>query len=82
MGEDEGGTDSANDKNKTPPPSYEAVVEMKNVVKVKPADPQEEDKDGKEGSSKEDKDGKKEKLAEPEDSPVGVLELVSYNKNI
>ena len=82
MGEDEGGTDSANDKNKTPPPSYEAVVEMKNVVKVKPADPQEEDKDGKEGSSKEDKDRKKEKPAEPEDPPVGVLELVSYNKNI
>ena len=61
------------DIKKTPPPSYDDVVEMTNVVKVKEAD----GVDGKNGTDgKDKKDGKEDKPAEPEDPPVGVIELV------
>ena len=64
------------DNKKTPPPSYDDVVEMTNVVKVKEADGGNSKKgvDGKDGKDK--KDGKEDKPAEPEDPPVGVFELV------
>ena len=75
MGEDDMG--DRGDVKKTPPPSYDDVVEMTNVVKVKEAgyiDDNKKSDDGKDVKNK--KDEKEEKPAEPEDPPVGVFELV------
>ena len=72
MGEDDMG--DRGDVKKTPPPSYDDVVEMTNVVKVKEADDSKKGDDGKDDKDK--KEGKEDKPAEPEDPPVGVFELV------
>ena len=61
---------------KTPPPSYDDVVEMKNVVKVKEADNIGDSNKKSDDVKDEKKDEKKDKPAEPEDPPVGVFELV------
>lgn len=79
MGQDDIG--DRGDVKKSPPPSYDDVVEMTNVVKVKEAvhagDSNKISDNGKE--EKEKKDGKEDKPAEPEDPPVGVFELVKNN---
>ena len=76
MGEDDLG--ERGDVKKTPPPSYDDVVEMKNVVKVKEADNIEDSNKKSDGvkDEKEKKDENKDKPSEPEDPPVGVFELV------
>ena len=76
MGEDDLG--ERGDVKKTPPPSYDDVVEMKNVVKVKEADNIDDSNKKSDGvkDEKEKKDENKDKPAEPEDPPVGVFELV------
>ena len=70
------------DFKKTPPPSYDDVVEMTNVVKVKEANHAEDSKkisdEGKDEKDKKDADGTQGKSAEPEDPPVGVFELVIF----
>ena len=76
MGEDDMG--DRGDVKKTPPPSYDDVVEMTNVVKVKESDDSKKGDDGKDDKDK--KGGKEDKPAEPEDPPVGVFELVMIFK--
>ena len=82
MGQDDLG--DRGEVKKTPPPSYDDVVEMTNVVKVKEAfhdgDSNKKSEDGKD--EKEKKDGKEDKPAEPEDPPVGVFELVKIHFNL
>ena len=82
MGEDDLG--ERGDVKKTPPPSYDDVVEMKNVVKVKEADNIEDSNKKSDGVKveKEKKDENKDKPSEPEDPPVGVFELVKTKLKI
>ncbi len=77
MGQDDMG--EMGDVKKSLPPSYDDVVEMTNVVKVKEAvhdgDSNKKGDNGKD--EKEKKDGEN-KPADPEDPPVGVFELVTF----
>ena len=66
------------DEKSTPPPSYEDVTEMKNVVKVKAID--EKDVNSKENKSKNEKkkDEGEDNTEEPEIPPVGVIEVFKF----
>ena len=66
------------DEKSTPPPSYEDVTEMKNVMKVKSID--EKDLNSKQDKSKDESknNDEKDKKEEPEIPPVGVIELFKF----